>query len=73
MPTLGDYIAALQALEAVHGPLVSVEKWMPAKGRHEAPMPTLAHARKYVRGDGQPAFYHPTDNPVQKGDPVIRV
>ena len=34
------YIEMLQELIAEHGDL-EVEKWMPAKGRHEAPAPTL--------------------------------
>ena len=38
-------IAALEELERKHGPLVSVEKWMPAKGRHEAPLPVTAFRR----------------------------
>ena len=73
MPTLRDYIAALEDLERKHGPLVSVEKWMPAKGRHEAPFPVLAFKRRYDARNGVPAFYHESDNPVQKGDVVIRV
>lgn len=71
--TLGDYIKALQAIEAAEGPLVSVEKWMPAKGRHEAPPPVLANARRYERGRA-PAFYSEGhDNPTQKGQVVVRV
>jgi len=73
MPTLIDYIAQLERLRQVHGDLVSVEKWMPAKGRHEAPMPVATHARKYDARSGVPAFYHDSDNDVQKGDLVIRV
>ena len=74
MPTLREYIDALEALEREHGPLISVEKWMPAKGRHEAPLPVLAFARKYDRAERGASFYHePTDTLAQKGQPVIRV
>lgn len=71
------YIEMMQELIRQHGDL-EVEKWMPAKGRHEAPAPTLAHVRKFVTHrdhhmGGIGSFYHPTDNPNQKGDPVIRV
>ena len=71
------YIELLQELIAEHGD-IEVEKWMPAKGRHEAPTPTLAHARKFVTHRDQHmggigSFYHETDNPNQKGAPVIRV
>lgn len=72
------YIEMLQELIAEHGDL-EVEKWMPAKGRHEAPPPFLAHRRKYatncvIAAGGIGSFYHPeTDAPTQKGDPVIRV
>ena len=73
MTMLIEYIAALQKLADEHGPTLDVEKWMPSKGRHEAPMPTLQHARRYERA-GVPQFYNPAhDNPAQKGDPVIRV
>ena len=71
--TLSEYIECLQALEREHGGMLLVQKWMPAKGRHDAPLPKLAYARKFERG-GVPAFYNPAhDNEVQKGDPVIRV
>lgn len=71
--TLGDYIKHLQDLAVVHGTMLDVEKWMPSKGRHEAPVPVLSYVRKYERG-GVPAFYHPpSDTPAQKGAPVIRV
>lgn len=73
MTTLREYINHLQALESEHGPLLQVEKWMPAKGRHPAPRPTLSYARTYPSRGGMPAFYHESDNPVQKGSPVIRV
>ena len=76
MPTLREYIDALEALEREHGPLISVEKWMPAKGRHEAPIPVLAFVRKHttIRGVGIPFFYHePADGLASKGQPVIRV
>lgn len=72
------YIEMLQELIAEHGDL-EVEKWMPAKGRHEAPAPHLAFRRKYAtRRDhtagGVGSFYHPeTDASTQKGDPVIRI
>lgn len=76
MPTLREYIDALEALEREHGPLISVEKWMPAKGRHDAPIPVLAFVRKHttIRGVGIPFFYHePTDTLAQKGQALIRV
>lgn len=71
------YVQLLQELIAQRGD-VEVEKWMPAKGRHEAPAPVLAHTRKFVTHrdhhmGGIGSFYHETDNPNQKGDPVIRV
>jgi len=72
------YVEMLQELIAQHGDL-EVEKWMPAKGRHEAPAPFLAYRRKYAASrdhaaGGVGSFYHPeTDTPSQKGDPVIRV
>lgn len=72
-----DYIEVIKELVAQHGNL-EIEKWMPAKGRHEAPAPTLAHTRKFVTHRDHHlgaigSFYHETDNPNQKGDPVIRV
>lgn len=76
MPTLCEYIAALQALEREHGPLISVEKWMPSKGRHVAPTPVLAFARKHssIRGKELPFFFHEdTDTLASKGQPIIRV
>ena len=77
-PTLDDYIARLLELRELHGGSLPVEKWTPAKGRHAAPLPELAHRRTYDarRGtiDPAPAFFHePTDNPVQRGLPVVRV
>ena len=70
---LSDYIRLLQAIEAKHGGFLEVAKWMPAKGRHSAPAPELAFVRSYHGGGGLPAFYHESDNPVQKGGPVVRV
>jgi len=79
---LSEYIRALQHLEAAHGGSLDVQKWLPAKGRHDAGVPALAYKRAYDRsgarlfddGHGVPHFYNPEhDNPVQKGDPVIRV
>lgn len=73
-----DYIEVIKELVAQHGNL-EIEKWMPAKGRHEAPAPFLAHRRKYATNrdhaaGGVGSFYHPeTDALTQKGDPVIRV
>lgn len=71
------YIQLIQELIAAHGD-IEVEKWMPAKGRHEAPAPALAFTRKFTTHrdhhmGGIGSFYHDTDNPNQKGDPVIRI
>ena len=72
------YIEMLQELIAEHGDL-EVEKWMPAKGRHEAPAPKLAHRRRYaaprdVHTGGVGSFFHEaSDTEAQRGDPVIRV
>lgn len=71
------YIQLIQELIAQHGD-IEVEKWMPAKGRHEAPTPVIAFTRKFITHrdhhmGGIGSFYHETDNPNQKGDPVIRV
>lgn len=73
---LSTYVRELRALLSQHGDL-EVEKWMPAKGRHEAPVPKVAYRRVFESSRGSievvPQFYHPDDNPVQCGDPVIRV
>jgi hypothetical protein len=75
---LDTYIKRLQELRAEHGNL-PVEKWMPAKGRHSAPLPELAYQRRYDKPKGCSGgelvgqFYHCDDNPVQKGAPTIRV
>jgi len=75
---LDTYIKRLQELRVEHGNL-PVEKWMPAKGRHNAPMPELAYQRLYDKKSGRGSeelvkqFYHCDDNPVQKGAPTIRV
>lgn len=71
---LDDYIAMLQLLRKTAGRGdIEVEKWMPTKGRHTAPLPALAHARKFERG-GVPAFYNPPhDNEVQKAHLVVRI
>ena len=77
---LVEYIVALQRLADEHGGGLEVEKWMPAKGRHSAPTPELAYARRFDSRRGGPPdtpptaqFYNKHDNPVQKGAPVIRV
>lgn len=73
---LSVYIASLQFLLERFGDL-DVEKWLPARGRHTAPSPTVAYTRRFdsTRGAVEvvPQFWHHDDNPVQKGDPVIRV
>jgi hypothetical protein len=75
---LSQYIATLEALRQEHGDL-EVEKWMPAKGRHEAPDPVLAFRRRFAttrdtQAGGVGSFYQPDhDNLTQKGDPVVRV
>ena len=72
------YAKMILELVAKHGD-VEVEKWTPAKGRHEAPEPTLAFRRRYATSrdaavGGVGSFYHAgSDTPAQKGDPVIRV
>lgn len=76
--TLSEYIVRLQELEARHGGNLPVQKWMPAKGRHDAPTPMLANARTYPakRGSEVPimAFFNEEhDTPAQRGDPVIRI
>lgn len=71
---LDDYIKYLELLRKTLGRGdVEVEKWMPAKGRHAAPAPAIAYARRHQRGD-VPAFYNPPhDNEVQKAHAVIRI
>mgnify|MGYP001561854595 CR=1 FL=1 len=74
--TLDAYIEELLKLRSQHGGTLRVQKWMPAKGRHGAPIPVLAHERTYDKhpDHGGAAFFNAEhDNPVQKGDPVIRV
>lgn len=76
--TLDEYIAELEKLRAVHGGRLYVQRWMPSTGRAAAPTPSLAFKRAYdakrISEHKAPQFYNPDhDNPVQKGDPVIRV
>lgn len=76
--TLSEYIVELQKLEREgHGNL-PVQKWMPAKGRHNAPAPVVAFTRVWPakRGteDPSPQFFNEeNDTPAQRGDPVIRI
>lgn len=77
-PSLDEYIAMLQKLRAEHGGVLRVQKWLPSSGRMGAPDPKLAFKRAYDTkrlGDVKaPQFYNERyDNPVQKGDAVIRV
>lgn len=77
-PSLDEYIAMLQKLREQHGGALRVQKWMPSTGRAGAPDPRLAFKRTYNTkrlGDVKaPQFFNAqTDNPVQKGEPVIRV
>lgn len=77
-PTLDEYIAALQKLRSEHGGGIRVQKWMPSTGRIGAPDPRLAFKRVYnakrLQDVKVPQFYNEKyDNPVQKGEAVIRV
>ena len=71
--TLDQYITILQDLRTQHGGLLDVQKWMPAKGRHEAPVPSLAYVRRHSTRGVANFFHEATDTPAQKGAPVIRV
>lgn len=76
--TLDEYMAALARLREQVGGQVLVQKWMPSKGRHHAPMPHIAHGKvldgQKVKGvpiAGQ--FWQTQDGPSCKGPLVIRV
>lgn len=80
--TLDQYIEELVQLRARNPGSGSwpVEKWMPSKGRHTAPLPTVAYRAASRVGWGPrgalllPAFWQPGhDRPEDKGDAVIRV
>lgn len=80
--TLDQYIEELIQLRAQHPGSGSwpVEKWMPSKGRHTAPLPAIAYrlARRICHGQRvmmqPPAFWQPGhDRPEDQGDAVIRI
>jgi len=76
--TLDEYIAHLCKLRDEHGGQLEVQKWLPAKGRHAAPVPVIAYKRTYDKkgsaGEVSPQFYNKEhDNPVQRGEPVVRI
>lgn len=79
--TLDQYIRALLALKAsgVPGSTI-VQKWLPSRGRHNAPPPVEAYMlARVVHKDAKPVM-HPTafwqeahDRPEWKGELVVRV
>lgn len=76
--TLGDYIALLQSLANTGVPLdTPVQKWLPARGRHDAPAPGVAFVwEKDVKGvklHHPLRFWEEHDGADQKGPLVIRV
>ena len=74
MPTLREYIQALQALEEQYGPEVPVEKWMPATGRRAAPLPRPAHIRMLDKQQAGSSFWVADVDPISiQGDLRIRV
>jgi hypothetical protein len=80
--TLNQYIEELVKLRDAnpgsgHWP---VEKWLPSKGRHTAPLPQVAHrlARSILGGQRTmmlpTAFWQPGhDRPEDRGEAVVRV
>lgn len=80
--TLDQYIDGLIKLRAANpgSGSLPVEKWLPSKGRHAAPLPVIAYrlARKIL--NGQRTMMLPTafwqeghDKPEDRGEAVIRI
>lgn len=79
--TLDQYISDLLALRKANpgSSTWPVEKFMPSKGRHRAPLPTVAYRQqKMVKTSNgvKPVlgnFWSSFDPPEEKGEPVIRL
>lgn len=73
---LDSYIARLEELRSVYGGGVLVQKWLPSKGRHNAPKPGVAFpvSRDIGKGFTTNQFWSKDHDPEdRKGPPVIRV
>lgn len=77
--TLDDYIRHLQALRELMPGDTSIQKWLPSKGRHQAPIPTVAFAKTFPpfgseRRKAVGQFWHEFfDLPGEQGIRCIRV
>ena len=77
--TLDEYIKHLQALRELLPGDTPVQKWLPAKGRHNAPVPTVAFAKTFraVGSDRRVAvgqfWQDHFDLPNEQGHRCVRV